>query len=130
MDSKFDDANMKQILFLALFVFSNNAIAEWVNYANMGNGDVHFYDNTRLQKKGDEIELWNRVRFKSSLMGASSYQSYLKIDCAGRYQTTLQSTFFSDKNWTTPAMATNTKPKPKKKIEAYSAVEQLASDLC
>ncbi len=63
-------------------------------------------------------------------MGASSYQSLLKIDCSNKAETTLQSTFYSDKDWNTPAMATNMKEKPKKNINKNSATERLAELLC
>jgi len=113
-----------------LLTFSCNSMAEWVEYSTRANGDVFFFDNARVQKSGNHISVWNRVRYKSSLMGASSYQSFLKIDCSENSETTLQSTFYSDKDWTIPAMATNTKEKPKVYINANSATERLFNILC
>ena len=121
---------MKQILLIFLLAFSNNSMAEWVEYLTRTNGDAFFFDSARVQKNGNHISVWNRVRYKTSLMGASSYQSFLKIDCAEYSETTLQSTFYSDKDWTIPAMATNTKEKPKISINANSATERLANILC
>ena len=63
-------------------------------------------------------------------MGASSYQSLMKIDCSEYSETTLERTFYTDKNWTTPAMATDTKEKPKVSIHVNSATERLADILC
>ena len=105
-------------------------MAEWVEYSTRANGDVFFYDNARVQKEDNQISVWNRVRYKTSVMGASSFQSFLKIDCSERSEQTLQTTFYSDKDWTTPAMATNTRAKPKKSIKTNSATEQLANILC
>ena len=121
---------MKKLLLIFLLTFSCNTMAEWVEYSTRPNGDVFFFDNARVQKNGNLIEVWNRVRYKTSVMAASSYQSFIRIDCAEYSETTLQSTFYTDKNWTTPAMATNTKAKPKVDITANSATEQLANILC
>ena len=105
-------------------------MAEWVEYSISANGDVFFFDSERVQKNGSLVNVWNRIRYKSSVMGASSYQSLIKIDCSEYSETTLQSTFYIDKNWTTPAMATDAKEKPKKYIKANSATERLANILC
>ncbi|MBX2869864.1 MAG: hypothetical protein KTR18_14390 [Acidiferrobacterales bacterium] len=121
---------MKLTLFILLITFSNYSIAEWVEYSTRSNGNVFYFDDTRLQKDGNRISVWNRVRYKTSVMGASSYQSYLQIDCSALTETTLQNTFYSDTDWSTPAMATNTKAKPKKKIDKNSATEQLANVVC
>jgi len=121
---------MRQILFILLLTFSNNSIAEWIEYSTRTNGDVYFFDDTRVHNSANQIKVWNRVRYKTSIMGASSYQSLLKIDCSNQAETTLQSTFYSDKDWNTPAMATNMKEKPKKNINKNSATERLAELLC
>ncbi|MCG8378330.1 MAG: hypothetical protein MI865_02520 [Proteobacteria bacterium] len=105
-------------------------MAEWVEYFTRANGDTFFFDNARVQKRDTLLNVWNRIRYKSSVMAASSYQSFLKIDCSDYSETTLQSTFYIDKDWTTPAMATDTKERPKKYIEADSATERLANMLC
>ena len=105
-------------------------MAEWVEYSTRANGDVYFFDKARVQKNGNLVNVWNRIRYKTSVMAASSYQSLIKIDCSEYSETTLQSTFYTDKNWTTPAMATNTREKPKVFIKANSASERLADNLC
>lgn len=128
--SIFAGANLKQLLLIFLLAFSCNAMAEWVEYTTRANGDVHYFDNARVQKDDNNVSVWNRVRYRTSVMGASSYQSFLKIDCSENSEITLQSTFFSDKDWTTPSMATNTKAKPKKNLKANSAAEQLAKIVC
>lgn len=121
---------MKQLLLIFLLTFSCNSMAEWVKYLTSTNGDIFFFDNSREQKKDNLVKVWNRVQYKSSVMAASSYQSLVKIDCSDYSETILQSTFYIDKNWSTPAMATNTKEKPKKYIEANSAMKHLANILC
>ena len=121
---------MKTLLLILLLTFSCNTMAEWVEYSTMANGDVFFFDNARVKMNGTLITVWNRVRYKTSVMGASSYQSFMRIDCSEYSETTLQSTFYIDKNWTTPAMATDTKEKPKVNIKANSATEVLANILC
>jgi len=63
-------------------------------------------------------------------MAASSYQSLLKLDCAANTETVLQSTFYTDKEWQKPAMATNTIAKPKTVVQPNSASGQLFSILC
>jgi len=122
--------NLKKLLLILLLTFSCNTMAEWVEYSTRANGDIFFFDNARVQKNGNLVKVWNRIRYKSSVMGASSHQSFMKIDCSEYSETTLQSTFYTDKNWTTPAMATNTKEKPKASINANSATERLADILC
>ena len=121
---------MKKLLLIFLLTFSCNAMAEWVEYLTKPNGDVFFFDNARVQKNGNFVKAWNRVRYKTSVMAASSYQSFIRIDCAEYSETILQSTFYTDKNWTTPAMATNTREKPAVNINANSATERLADILC
>ena len=118
------------LLFLLMPTFSGNAMAEWVEYSTAANGDVFYFDNARVQKDGNLINVWNRVRYKSSVMGASSYQSFISIDCSEDSETTLQRTFYSDRDWTTPAMATDTKKKPKVYMDANSATKRLADMLC
>ena len=105
-------------------------MAEWVEYSTRANGDVYFFDKARVQENGNLVNVWNRIRYKTSVMAASSYQSLIKIDCSEYSETTMQSTFYTDKNWTTPAMATNTREKPKVSIKANSTSERLADILC
>ena len=122
--------NLKKLLLILLLGFPCNATAGWVEYSTRANGDVHYFDDARVQKDGNLVRVWNRVRYKTSVMGASSYQSLLKIDCAERSETTLQSTFYTDKHWTIPAMATDAMAKPKVSITADSATQPLADILC
>jgi len=122
--------NLKKLPLILLLTFSCNAMAEWVVYSKRTNGDVYFYDAARVQKNGDLVKVWNRIRYKTSVMAASSYQSFIEIDCAGHSETILQRTFYTDKNWTNPAMATDTSKKPKAAINANSASERLADILC
>ena len=122
--------NMKLILFMCLLMSPSHAMAAWVEYSSGANGDVFFFDDDRVERDGNHIRVWNRVRYKTSLMGAFSYQSFLKIDCSGFSQITLQSTFYSDSNWKIPAMATNTWESPEKPINADSALARLVNRLC
>ena len=103
---------------------------KWVMYAQELNGDVHFYDTSRVEKIDTLRRVWNGVRYKTSVMGASSYLSLLEIDCAERTEKTLQSTFFTDKHWKKPAMMTDTMEKPKRQIAVGSATERLTEILC
>lgn len=121
---------MKQILAIILLTFSCNLMADWIEFATKSNGDVYFYDDARVEKTGDEIDVWTRIRFKRSVMAASSYQSLLRLDCSDDSETELQSTFFTDKDWAIPAMATNSNAKPKKSIKENSTTAQLVSILC
>jgi len=121
---------MKQVLSIFLLFLSSNVMAEWTEYSTRPNGDVFFYDNARVEKNGSLISVWTRVRYKRSVMAASSYQSLLRLDCSENSETVIQSTFYTDKDWNTPAMATNTNAKPKKYIKANSATRQLINILC
>ena len=103
---------------------------EWVNYAEVANGDLYFYDPSRVEKIGTMRRVWNGVRYKTSLMGAFSFLSLLEIDCSKRTEKTLQSTFFTDKHWERAAMKTNTKETANRQIEAGSTVERLAELVC
>ncbi len=118
------------LLLLLLLTFSSNAMAEWVEYSIAANGDVFYFDNARVQKHGNLVNVWNRVRYKSPVMGASSYQSFISIDCSEYSETTLQRTFYIDRDWTNPAMTTDTKKKPKVYMDANSATQRLANILC
>lgn len=121
---------MKKLVSVILLTFSCSAIAEWVEFSNRSNGDVFFYDSARVEKNGGEISVWTRVRYKTSVMAASSYQSLLKLDCAEKSETILQDTFYTDKDWTKPAMATNTNMKPAKSVKENSPISELLSILC
>jgi len=121
---------MKKLLPLLLLTFSSSTIAEWIEYSTRSNGDVFFFDNARVEKNGSQISVWTRVRYKTSVMAASSYQSHLQLDCSENSETVLQSTFFTDKSWTKPAMATNSNAKPAKQVQKNSPTAQLFSVLC
>lgn len=121
---------MKQLLTICLLVFSSSVVAQWMEYASRPNGDVYFYDDSRIDKQGSQITVWTRVRYKTSVMAASSYQSQLKLDCSENSETELQSTFFSDKAWTKPAMATNTNSKPTVLVNETSTTAVLIDILC
>jgi len=105
-------------------------MAEWIEYSTRSNGDVYFYDNARVEKKGDHISVWTRVRYKRSVMASSSYQSFLRLDCSENSEAVLQSTFYTDSDWNKKAMATNTNAKPEEVIKPNSATEQLVKILC
>ena len=105
-------------------------MAAWIEYSTGANGDVFYFDDARVEKRGNLVNVWNRIRYRTSVMGASSYQSFIEIDCAESSETTLQRTFYNDKNWTTPAMATDTMAKPKVCMKADSATRRLANVVC
>lgn len=116
----------------ALLIASTSAASDgdWRVYSEEANGNVHFFDTSRMDKTGDVHTVWNRVRYKTSVMAASSYQSLLEIDCSERTERTLQRTFFSDKEWEKPAMSTDSKKKRKRPIAKGSASERLFEILC
>ncbi len=121
---------MKKLLPLFLLTFSCCALAEWTEFSTKSNGDVHYFDNARVEMKGGEISVWTRVRYKTSVMAASSYQSLLRLDCSENSETILQSTFFTDSDWSKPAMATNKNAKPTVYVKDDSVTGQLISILC
>lgn len=103
---------------------------EWRQYAQQPNGDIHFFDASRVETNNGVYRVWNRIRYKTSVMGASSYQNLLEIDCTQRTEKIVQNTFFSDKNWEKPAMSTDKNEKPKRQIEDGSATERLFEKVC
>jgi hypothetical protein len=105
-------------------------MAEWVEFSVRPNGDAHFYDNSRVEITDNQVTVWTRIRYKTSVMAASSYQSLLRLDCADKSETVVQSTFFTDKDWTKPAMATNTNEKPARSVAENSPTNQLMGILC
>lgn len=121
---------MKLLLPIFLLTFSCSVLAEWTEFSTKSNGDVYYFDNARVEKNGDEISVWTRIRYKTSVMAASSYQSLLRLDCSENSETILQSTFFTDSGWEKPAMATNTNAKPKVYVKELSVTGQLISILC
>lgn len=103
---------------------------KWRAYSQELNGDVYFFDTSRVERIKSLHRVWSRVRYKTSVMGASSYQSLLEIDCSERTERILQNTFFSDKHWENPAMNTDMTEKPKRQIPQGSATERLSGILC
>ena len=103
---------------------------EWVMYAQEANGDAHFYDPSRVERIKTLRRVWNGVRYKTSVMGASSFLSLLEIDCSERTEKTLQSTFFTDNNWEKAAMKTDTSDKPQVQIAVGSTTERLTEIVC
>lgn len=118
------------VLAIFLLTISSRSMAEWVEYSTMPNGDVFFYDNARVERKDNQITVWTRIRYKTSVMAASSYQSFSKLICSENSETVLQSTFYTDRNWTQPAMATNMNAKPKILLKPNSANWPLVLILC
>ena len=124
------------IYFAASTVTTSEALAtgagegEWVMYTEESNGDTYFYDASRVEKTAALRRVWNGIRYKRSVMGASSYLTLLEIDCSERTERVLESTFFTDKDWKKPAMMTNTTEKPKRQIAADSPTERLSEILC
>ena len=102
----------------------------WRSYSQELNGDVYFFDPSRVERIENLQRVWSRVRYKTSVMGASSYQSLLEIDCSERTEKILQNTFFSDKHWEKPAMNTDMMAKPKRQIPDGSATARLSGILC
>lgn len=102
----------------------------WVKYAEEANGDLFFYDASRVETIGTLRHICIGVRYKTSVMGASSFLSLLEIDCSERMERTLQSTFFTDKHWRRAAMKTDTTAKPKKRIAVGSTTERLTEIVC
>ncbi len=124
------------IVSAALAVTNGNALAsgagdgKWVMYAEKANGDLYFYDPSRVERIDTLRHVWDGVRYKTSVMGASSFLSLLEINCSERTQRILQSTFFTDEHWENAAMKTDTKEKPKKGIVVGSTTERLAQLVC
>lgn len=102
----------------------------WRSYSQESNGDVYFFDTSRVERTESLQRVWSRVRYKTSVMGAASYQSLLEIDCSERTERILQNTFFSDRHWQDPAMNTDMTSKPKRQIPKGSATERLSGILC
>jgi len=121
---------LKKLLLMLLLVGASNAKAEWLEYSIRVNGDVYFYDPVTIKKRGALFNVWNRIQYKSSVMGARSYQSLMQIDCSNFTKKILQNTFYTDRNWTNPAIATDTQEKPKIYIKTDSATHQLVRILC
>lgn len=52
------------ITLMVLAVFPASA-AEWVRLRTSGDGDMYFYDRSKLFMNGDEITYWKKVTFKA-----------------------------------------------------------------
>ena len=112
------------------FSFWNNAQAEWTKYARSSNGDIHYFEQTNVNKNSSSIIIRNRVRYYASLMGAKSYESLLLINCKKRTERVLQHTYFNDANWSFPAMKPNKNVQPEKKIGSKTITSRLANIVC
>ena len=104
--------------------------SEWVQYAEKANGDLYFFDASRVKRIDTLRHVWNGIRYKTSVMGAFSFVSLLEIDCSERTERTLQSTFFTDENWKRASMKTDTTETPKKRIAVGSTTESLVEIIC
>ena len=102
----------------------------WRVYSQEPNGNVHYYDTSRVELSDGLRRTWSRIRYKTSVMGASSFESLLEINCSERTEKIIQSTFFSDSDWEKPAMSTDMAEKPKQRIVKGSAADKLAVILC
>ncbi len=109
---------------------TSDADGPWRMYSEEPNGDVHFFDPSRVKSSGTVHQAWSRIRYKTSVMGAASYQSLLEVDCSEGTERILQNTFFSDKQWTKPSMSPDKMAKPKRAIAKGSATERLTKILC
>lgn len=103
---------------------------DWRTYSQELNGDVYFFDASRVEASSNLRKVWSRIRYKTSVMGAQSYESLLEIDCSESSERILQNTFFSDRHWKRPAMNTDMTKKPKHEIERDSASERLFGIVC
>ncbi|MEL6769389.1 MAG: surface-adhesin E family protein [Pseudomonadota bacterium] len=128
--------NREFLLFfsLALAAVGSASLADqakgWDVYFEEGNGNTHFFDSERVETRSDTHTVWTRIRYKTSVMGASSYEGLVEIDCAQRTERTLQRTFFSDRHWEEPAMSTDMTAKPTRPIAEGSAAAHLSGVLC
>lgn len=104
--------------------------SDWVTYAEEANGDLYYYDPSRVKKIGFVRHVCTGIRYKTSVMGASSFMSLLEIDCSERTEKILQSTFFTDKHWQKAAMKTDSSEKPKERISVGSTTERLTELVC
>ncbi len=114
----------------ALSVTNAAAESNWSIYSEEANGDVYFFDVSRVDEVSNLRTVWQRIRYKTSVMAASSYESQLEIDCSAQTEQILQRTFFSDRNWEEPAMSPDKKKKRKRAIKKGSANERLAALVC
>ena len=126
---------MQLLLFSVAFALTVGGVSTadegtWRIYSEARNGDVHFFDPSRVEKTSDLRTVWTRIRYKRNVMAAASYQSLVEIDCTERTSRTLQRTFFSDRDWEVPAMKTDTKPKKQRPIKKGSPAERLSEILC
>lgn len=103
---------------------------KWIEYSERANGDLHFFDRSRVEEIDHTRRVWSGIRYKTSLMGAFSFLRLVEIDCSNRTEKTLQSTFYSDKNWEKPAMRTDTSESQTRQIETGSSMERLADIVC
>ena len=119
-------------LSVSLAAFSTPAISDevWSVYSREDNGDVHYYDESRIDRNSSSIKIWQRIQYNTSVMGASSYQGLLEINCSKLTERTLQRTFYSDRDWNVPAMNTDMKAKRKRSIRKNSATGRLSEIVC
>lgn len=123
------------LLYSIAFALLTNTVTSadenaWRIYSEAANGDVHFFNPSRVESHSALHTVWTRIRYKRNVMAAASYQSLLEIDCSNGTEQTLQRTFFTDRDWEIPAMMTDMKPKRKRPIRKGSAAERLSTILC
>ena len=108
----------------------SDSAAHWSVYFEKPNGDTYFFQEASSRADRGLMQVWRRIQFGASVMGAYSYQDLVEIDCSGGQEKILQVTFFSDRTWRKPAMATDTHEKPARDIQPGDPTEALFKRLC
>ncbi len=117
------------ILFTPLLLCPTALLAEWVQYATNTKGSEYFYDDERIGRFGQSIFVWDRTRYGTkSDLGDWSSQVYQQINCSEFTFKYLQSTYYTDKNWTNKSIKEG--KQPKMDIPPDSTLEFLANILC
>ena len=121
---------MRTIIFFIFIITTTSISADWVKYHTTENGDEFFFDNEQLKTFNDTKTVWIRVRYRTSIMGAYSYHHQMQIHCSSRGYVILQSRFFNDRNWSSPATATDNQKRPRASLTPGSIEERLAVEVC
>ncbi len=72
----------------------SDSAAHWSVYFEKPNGDTYFFQEASSRADRGLMQVWRRIQFGASVMGAYSYQDLVEIDCSGGQEKILQVTFF------------------------------------
>ena len=92
---------MKNFLLMILIFCVNNALGEWIYYGQNEFGDLLWYEEESVQKKGDQAFVWIKNRYSPpNNYGYLSSRVHVKVNCSEYNFQFLEILDYRQENWT------------------------------